>query len=364
MKLQEISKKIVGVRVCYDIPNLTDIARLQDSLNTIRLLLSNQNSVVLLTHWGRPSGIDSSLSTLQLEETLHNLLPEFQLEYINQYHFFEKNLSLRDIINISNTKLFLLENTRFDLREQSKNQSERDELAQKYGEIIDIFVDEAFPVSHRKEVTNFELAQRKPTFLGLSYQKEIQNLSRLTKSPKKPFVVIMGGSKLETKLHLIENMCKVADSVLIGGQLAFTFLEAVGSKLDLKNSYVEKNFLEKAKEIVAKYPNKIILPIDLKYGFLKDKELALDIGSESIKLFSEYISRAQTLFWNGPLGYYEDPEFRQSTLEIAQVIAVNSKCFSVIGGGDTVACVPENIQQKFGFVSMGGGSTLDFLAKK
>jgi phosphoglycerate kinase len=364
MKLSEIQKKIVGVRVCYDLPSLTDLSRIEDSINTIKLLVQNKNQIILMTHWGRPNGGDRELSTLKILLLLESFLPQIQCEYINQYDLFDKNISLYDLVRISSTKVFLLENTRFDPREQSRNIDKRLELAQKYSNSIDVFVDEAFGVSHREEVTNTELAISKGRILGLSFQKEVNQLSKLVEHPKRPFVVVMGGAKLETKLPLIENMCEIADYVLLGGQLCLTFLQASNTPIDLKNSHVEREFIPQAQELMKKYGHKIILPIDVKYGAIDGVEMCLDIGEQTIEIYASKLIEAKSVFWNGPMGYYEQLDFAIGTVEIARVISSLNECYTVIGGGDTLASVPVDVAQKFDAISMGGGATLAYLAHK
>jgi phosphoglycerate kinase len=364
MKLDEIQRKVVGVRVCYDLPSLADLSRIEDSIETIKLLLGNKNQVILMTHWGRPEGVDRELSTIKILPLLESFLPKIQCEYINQYDLFEKNVSLHDLIRVSSTQVFLLENTRFDAREQSRNIDERLELAQKYSNSIDVFVDEAFGVSHREEVTNTELAVAKGRVLGISFQKEVDQLSRLVENPSRPFVVVMGGAKLETKLPLIEKMCEIADCVLLGGQLCLTFLKAMDTEIDLKNSHVELEFLPQARDLMKKYGHKIILPVDVKYGEIEGVEMCLDIGEQTIDLFGKKLADAKSVFWNGPMGYYEQSEFAQGTIKVARIISELSNCYTVIGGGDTLASVPAEVAEKFDAISMGGGATLAYLAHK
>jgi phosphoglycerate kinase len=362
MKISEIKNSKVFVRVNFDVPSISDTARIFDSVKTVQMLLSNSNQVILISHWGRPEG--SRVTDMSLEK----LLPAVQtfysesVEFINQYDYFDKNISLRDLLNISNSKLFLFENTRFSPNESSKNLFERDELAQKYAGIVDYFVDEAFSLSHRQEVTNYEIKKLLPYSYGLSFENELRNLEKIKSDPKQPFVVIMAGAKLETKLPLIEKMCEKVDKILIGGQLCFTFLVAAESKIELYNSAIDLTFLEKAKELISKYKDKIVLPVDFKYSELDGKKMALDIGEASILRFKSEIENAETIFWNGPLGYYFDKDFAEGTLQIAGFIANLKKPFKVLGGGDSIAVLPKEVLQQFDFVSMGGGATLEYLS--
>jgi phosphoglycerate kinase len=362
MKINEIKNSKVLVRVNFDIPTIDNTARIQDSVHTIQTLLDNGNQVIMLSHWGRPDGArDSSLSLEKLLEKVQSFYTE-TIEFINQYDYFDKSLSLRDLLNITKSKLFLFENTRFHPDETSKKLFKRDDLAQKYAEIADFFVDEAFSLSHRQEVTNYEVKKLLPYCYGLSFQNELRCLEKIKTNPALPFVVLMAGAKLETKLPLIEKMCEKADKVLIGGQLCFTFLHAMNFKISLYDSLIEPAFIEKAKALLEKYPDKIVLPVDFKYGILDTKQMALDIGSDSIGLFERELSKAKTIFWNGPVGYYFEPDFAQGTLQIAEFVSNLSNSYRVVGGGDSVAVLSIETLNKFDFVSMGGGATLEYLA--
>ena len=362
MNLNQIQNSIVFVRACYDLPNLDSKERIQDSLATVNKLLDNNNQVILLSHWGRPEG--QRVPELSLEKMLSLVQGEFEteVEFINQYDFFEKDLSLRDLTKVSKTRLFLYENTRFSGVEASKNLFERDVLVQKYKQIADYFVDEAFPLSHRQEVTNYDLKKAMASTYGVSYKNEVTNLYKIKSDPERPLVVLMAGSKLETKLPLIEKMCQKADKVLIGGELCFTFLQAAGSNIDLHDSKVEDSFLDTAKVLLEKYSDKIVLPIDFVYGELNGKKAALDLGSQSLALFKSELGKAKSIFWNGPLGYYLEKPYEKGTLEIAEFVANLSDTYTVLGGGDSVAVIPSDTLAKFDFVSMGGGATLEYLA--
>lgn len=362
MNLAEIKHSIVFVRVCYDIPNLESSDRIKDSQETVNQLLRQGNQVILLSHWDRPNG--KKTSEFSLEKLLESVQSNFTqtIEFINQYDYFEKNISLRDIMKVSKTKLFLFENTRFSPNEASKNLFERDVLAQKYKEIADYFVDEAFPVSHRQEVTNYELKKQLPSTYGLSFINELYQLEKIKTNPKKPFVVLMAGSKLETKLPLISKMCEKADKVLLGGELCFTFLKAASSSVEIYDSLVEEIFVSQAKELLYKYPTKIILPIDFIYGNIDNKKLALDLGIETLKLFKSELNKAKSIFWNGPVGYYLDENYAAGTLEVGNHISSLSQAYKVLGGGDSVAVLPKETLENFDFISMGGGATLEYLS--
>lgn len=362
LKFNSISDSTVLVRVNYDLPLPISTERIDDSLSTLETLFENNNKIIILTHWGRPKDSDANLSTKKLVSYIEESLGRTVI-YINQFKGFE---DAKDIINESKEKIFLLENTRFNSDEKSKDPKVRLELAKSYAYLGDAFVDEAFPVSHRDEATNCEIKTKLPYCYGISYQNEIENLDKIKANPKHPFVAIMGGAKLETKLPLLNKILPKVDKILVGGLLAFTFLLAkknLGQNIpDIFDSIVENDFVSVAEEILRNHGDKIILPIDLAYGENESKKYGYDIGIETIELFKSEIAKAQTIFWNGPMGFCEKKPFDKGTLEIATAIVANKTCFSAIGGGDTGSAVPVDIEAQFNFVSMGGGATLEYLA--
>lgn len=358
--LSNIQNSVVLVRVGYDLPNLQDVARIKDSLPTLNRLLENNNKLVLLTKWGRPDGESQDLSTQNLVTVIENEIKE-KVAFLNQYTSFENT---KNQIQNTNSKIFLLENLYFNSDEQSKDSNKRLDLAKKYASLGQYFVDECFISSHRKDATNTEIKTLLPTFLGLGYSQEIQHLDKLKIDPKRPFVAVMAGAKLETKLELITQMITKVDKILLGGLLCFTFIQAkkeLGeiNLPELKKSSIELNFLETAKELLQKYPGKILTPVDLVY---KD-DFAKDVGPKTLEYYKENLADSQTLFWNGTLGHYEEMPFDYGTIELAKYMTSLQNCFKVIGGGDTNASLPAEILAGFDFVSMGGGATLDYLSK-
>jgi len=377
LKINEIYNSIVLVRVAFDLPSLDDTARIKDAIPTIELLLSHKNKVILTTKWGRPKGQDLEFSTQKLVDVIESELAttpktsssplerSTKVEFVDQFKSFVQ--AKTQILNSKN-QVFLLENTHFEADEKSKESEKRTIIAQKYASLADYFVDEAFPSSHREEATNTEIKEILPWTFGLAYANEIVNLDRLRLDVKKPFVVVMAGAKLETKLSLITKMLPKADKILVGGLLGFTFIQAAkdldyADLPDIYDSYVEVDFLDQAKELLKTNPEKLILPIDIVYEEVEGKKFGRDIGLKTLELFESELQKAQTIFWNGTLGFYEKPPFDKATHELGFFIAKLETAFKVLGGGDTGSSLPQEILDKLDFVSMGGGATLEYLSR-
>jgi phosphoglycerate kinase len=369
-EVNNITNSKVLVRVCFDLSNLQEIDRIQDSVETIKILLKNNNKVVLATHWGRPNNNEE----YNIKDMLTTINKVFEKNQITEkLEFFDQTVEsfeeIKDKIESSQNQLFILQNTRYLKDEQSKEVQIRKNLAKKYALLVYNFVDEAFPVSHRQEATNSEIKEFIPSFFGISFNNEIQHLNNLKNTPNRPFVFIMAGAKLETKLPLIQKMLPKADKVLVGGMLAFTFIKAASELYpdqdfpELFSSKIETDFLATAKDLLINYKDKLILPKDFVYGELFGPKEIFDIGKETLAYFKSELATAKTVFWNGTLGYYEQPPYNMGTLDLADYVANLSQTFKVMGGGDTNSALPENITSKFDFVSMGGGATIEFLSK-
>lgn len=367
--INSIQNAHILVRVGFDIPNYEDLSRIQDAIPTIKLLLSHNNRLILITKWGKIKTDDdkAKFSTQQLIPALNQILQQnnidIQAKYLNQ---FSGNVS--DWSNtIENNKIILYENVHFMEDEKSEDTTKRMAVAKYYIEGVQYFVDECFISSHRQEATNTEIKELLPWAFGLGYQSEINHLEKLKNNPAQPFVVIMGGAKLETKLPLIEKMLPKADKILLGGLLCFTFMQASNelglTNSDIYDSFVEKDFVEQAKLILTNYKDKIILPTDLIFEKVENQTFGRDIGEESISNFEQVLSTAKAVFWNGPMGFFESPKFKIGTLEIAKYLANLEECYVVLGGGDTNAALGEELLAKYDFVSMGGGATLEYLSK-
>lgn len=371
--LEDIQYSTVLLRVNFDLPSLENVERIKDAHKTTKTLLNNKNKVIFLSHWSRPNGKFFKPLSMQNQVAIISEIIGEDLIFCDQYEGFEK---VKIEIEESTSRLFLLENSRFHPDEQSKDSQSRFKLAQNYSTLANFFVDEAFPLSHRNEATNTEIKEFLPSVFGISFENEVRNLDKLKHASKSPFTVVMGGAKIETKLPLIEFMLRQADHVIISGVLCFTFIQALKEMTtnessfvyhsvipNIFNSIVETEFLPKAKEILKLYHKKIVLPLNFVFEQTEEGCFARDIGEASIFHFQGYLKDAQTIFWNGTMGLYERHPYDHGTLEVAKFIATLTSAYKVVGGGDTNSALPKDILHKFDFVSMGGGATLDYLAK-
>jgi len=385
----------VLLRVCFDLPNVNSLDRINSAAKSIFQLLLNQNQVILATHWARPDTKNynsyfldtkekkefdenqdfAKLSTKNILESVKKAL----LEQVTKTNLFGQEKSQEIISKVEKlffwnqytanfqnppkNSLILLENTRFHPFEQKVKEPEAVDLAKKYASLADYFVDEAFAVSHRSEVSNDLVSNYLPSFFGLDFTKETEALYSL-KDFAKDTLVIMGGAKLETKIPLVSKLISSVKYLVITGKLAPTFLEAKSLLLNKNLSvypkdWIEKEYLSVANSLLVNFPEKIILPLP----YVVENNKPLDLSSEAILNLKPYLNQVKAVFWNGPVGYYEDPEYAKGTTELANLLLDQQNLYTVIGGGDTVECLSNQQKAGFNHISMGGGATLEFLSK-
>ena len=365
---------------------VTDDGRVRASLPVIEKLAHAGARVIVLAHLGRPKGrVDPQYSIAPAAQRLADLadVPVRVATDVVGPDARDKAAALAD------GEVLVLENVRFDPRETSKDDAEREafaaELAALTGE-NGAYVDDAFGAVHRKHASVYDIAGKLPGYLGDLVKTEVDVLTKVIADPERPFVVVMGGSKVSDKLAVIENLIGKADSLLIGGGMVFTFLAAQGHAVG--SSLLERDQIDIVKDYLAKAGaagTEIVLPVDIVYAaaFGKDAEhevrpvadieggtigasgMGLDIGPESAQLFAERIRGARTVFWNGPVGVFEMPAFAGGTKAVAQAL-VDSDAMSVIGGGDSASAV-RNLgyrDDQFGHISTGGGASLEFIEGK
>ncbi len=409
MKIQKVSEqdwhgRTVLVRVDYNVPLVSqrgklvvgDPRRIKASYDTVNTLLKNGNKVVLLTHLGRPNPED---------------LVRFSLRPI--FDFLQKNTAwnlfwlenpldpkAKDLIDSLPLKsVVLVQNLRYFKGEKANDP----DFALAVSKLGDCYVNDAFSASHRAHASIVSVPKLVPAAAGLTLLGELEALSKILAQPKRPLIIIVGGAKISDKIDSIVNLSKIADAILIGGGVANNFFRAVGlaiqksylqdvpadlnkiglSYVDLAGNIIEDNLSERLlKDGYIPLP-KIIYPVDVIAATSPDARktqivdltsaqkisergelMYLDIGPKTIRLYKELINQAKTVFWNGPLGYFEKPLFAKGTQKIAQATA-RAKAFSLVGGGDTIAALDRFHQLKgINYISLAGGATLEFLAGK
>lgn len=365
-----VEDKNVLVRVDYNLPldeegNITDEYRLEKSLETINHLIENNAKIVLMSHLGRPEGErDENLSMAKI----FNILKE----KIDQKCYFAKDCIGEERNNIikemNNKEVLILENLRYHSGEKDNSE----EFAGKLAENFDLYINDAFGVLHRKHASIHKITDFLPSVAGKLVEKEIKELSKI-KSPEKPFHMMIGGSKIKSKIKMIEELGMKADKILIGGALANSFLKAKG--IEVGESKLEK--VKEAKKILENFREKILLPKDVVVGKefesdtntrlvsvdkIKEDELAMDLGPETLNEYKEELQKAKTIFYNGPLGVTEFDKFSLGTKEIlGKLFQLDSR--TIVSGGNTASVVNKlGLTENFSHVSTGGGSSLKFLS--
>ena len=375
IKDYELSGKKVIIRCDFNVPIengvIKDESRIIKSLKTIKYALRKGAKVILMSHLGRiKSEEDKEKYTLKpvalnLEKHLKR-----KVTFINE----TRGKKLEEAIkNMKNKDIILIENTRFEDLERKKESNNDKNLGKYWASLGDIFINDAFGTIHREHASNVGIATNLPNGIGFLVEEEIKKLNKLINKPKKPYIIVLGGAKVSDKIGVIENLIKKADYILISGGMSFTFLKAAG--FNIGDSILEKEKIPFCNKMLEKYPDKIILPIDvitareLKANvktherFINEieDEMGLDIGPKTVKLFKQYLNDAKTIFLNGPAGCFEIKEFSKGTKEILKIIA-ESKAYTVVGGGDSIRAVKEfKVEDKISHISTGGGASLAYL---
>jgi phosphoglycerate kinase len=351
---------------------ITDDNRILQSVDTIKFALDCKAKVIVLSHLGRiKTEEDKKNNSLCPVSIRLSELLEQEVKFIPQTRGPEV---IKAIDNMDEGKVIMLENTRFEDLDGNKESSNNDELSRYWASLGDIFINDAFATAHREHASNVGIASHLPNGVGLLLNKEIKMLKDTLENPKRPFIVILGGSKVEDKLDAVEHLVKIADRILIGGGMCFTFLKALGYSVG--NSIVDDTKIEKCKEIYNKYKNQIVLPVDIMTGRaftpdtttrlanvddIRQNEIGMDIGVQTINEFKKILMNANTIIWNGPLGVFEIDKFSIGTKKICEVIA-KTRSKSVIAGGDTVAAIIKfRYKDEVSYISTGGGASLELL---
>ena len=370
----EVRDKRVLVRADFNVPvkdgRVTDDTRIRRALPTIRHILSEGGRPILISHLGRPKGEpDPHYAMDPVAAKLEELLDEPVLK-LDVAVGPEVEEALDDW---DGRGIVLLENSRFYPGE-TKNDPE---FSEQLASLADLYVDDAFGAAHRAHATTVGVAERLPAAAGLLLEEEVDYLDGVLQSPERPFVAILGGAKVSDKLGVIESLLGVADTLLIGGAMCFTFFKARG--YEVGGSLVEDEYLEEARHLMDEAGDKLVLPVDVVVadrmeegagsevvgmdGIPSDK-IGLDIGPRTVEIFEEHIADAKTIFWNGPMGVFEIDAFAGGTEGVARAVA-SSAATSVIGGGDSVAAVRKlGLEDRMSHISTGGGASLEYVEGK
>ena len=373
----DLSDKHILIRVDFNVPmdddcDISDDTRIREALPTINYCIDNEPKfIVLVSHLGRPKGVQPEFSLKHIIKRLERLLETSVL-------FADSIEAVKDLQESApKGSIILLENIRF-YKEEEKNAPE---LSKKLAALCDIFVNDAFGTSHRAHASTYGIAEFVgQKVAGLLLKKEIDSFAKALANPLKPVLLIVGGSKVSSKLELLSNILDVVDKIIIGGAMSNTFLASLG--FDMAKSLVEVELIDEARNILQKAAQKgvkIYLPVDvvstddiathanIKITPAQDVPsgyMAVDMGPATTKLFSEVIQSSQTIIWNGPLGIYEISQFSRGTFNLAHAIA-DTYAFSLIGGGDTADAIERaGERDNMSFISTGGGASLELLEGK
>ena len=374
----DVKGKRVIARVDFNVPldengNVTDDKRIRGALPTIKYIIENGGKILLVSHLGRPkNGPEAKFSMKPAADRLSQLLGK---EVILAADVIGEDAKTK-AANLKEGEILMLENVRFH-KEETKNDPE---FAKELASMADIYCNDAFGTAHRAHASTAGLADYLPSCCGYLIKKELDVMGKALNNPERPFVAILGGAKVSDKISVIENLLDKVDTLIIGGGMAYTFFKAQG--YDVGTSICELDKVDLANELLKKAKEKnvnLLLPVDTVIGkeFKADTEykvvasneipegwMGLDIGPETVKIFSEAVKGAKTVVWNGPMGVFEFENFAVGTKKIAEALA-ESGAISIVGGGDSAAAVEQlGFADKITHISTGGGASLEFLEGK
>lgn len=375
----DLQGKKVFVRCDFNVPldengNITDNRRIVAALPTIKYLLDQNCKIILASHLGRPKGeVNPKFSLKPVANELSKLLGKEVKLAEDVVGPSAKELTS----NVKEGEIVLLENVRFDAREEKNDES----LSKEFASMAEIFVNDAFGTAHRAHSSTAGIAEFLPAVSGFLIEKELEFLGSALENPQRPFVAILGGAKVSDKLGVIESLLEKVDTLIIGGGMAYTFFKSIGYSVG--KSICELDKLDLAKELMekAKQKNvKLVLPVDnviakeitpdaenkvIDSDNIPDDWEGLDIGPKTVELFKEKLKDAKTIIWNGPVGFSEYEIFANGTRSIAQALAEKEDAVTIIGGGDSAAAIEKmGLSDKMTHISTGGGASLEFLEGK
>lgn len=379
----DVAGKKVIVRVDFNVPlvdgNISDDNRIKGALPTIKYLVDNNAQVILMSHLGKVNHKDPEKTEADkaknnmapVAKRLQELMPDTKVTFVDV----TRGNKLEDTISeMKDGEIVLMQNTRYEVGESKNDEN----LAKYWASLGDLFVSDAFGSVHRAHASTVGIANELPSALGFLVEKEVKFLDEAINNPKRPLVAILGGAKVSDKINVIENLLEVADTVIVGGGMAYTFYKAQGKEIG--TSLLEEDRIDVAKAIMEKAGDKLVLPIDVVVAdrFAPDANtkvvsidempsdmMGLDIGPETIELFKKTLAGAKTVVWNGPMGVFEFEKFANGTLAVCETMTSLPDALTVIGGGDSAAAAIQlGFKDKITHISTGGGASLEFMEGK
>ncbi len=367
----DLNNKKVIIRVDFNVPIkdgiIEDDTRIKESLKTINYAIEHNAKVILMSHLGRiKEESDKIKNTLKPVSVRLSELLNKDVIFIPSTRGIELETAIN---NLNNGDVLLMENTRFEDLDNKKESKNDNQLGEYWASLGDIYINDAFGTAHRAHASNVGIASHLDSGIGFLIEKELDSLLPAINNPERPFTVILGGAKVSDKIAVIQNLAKIADYILIGGGMAFTFLKASGVEIGV--SLLDEENIDFCKQMLNEYKDKLILPIDvvtdLKECFITDitkNEKGLDIGPKTVKLFKQYLENSKTIIWNGPVGMFEEERYSNGTKGICEVLK-NIEAIKIAGGGDTASAIKNlGYEQAFTHISTGGGASLELLEGK
>ncbi len=375
----DLKGKKVVIRCDFNVPmkdgKITDDNRIVASLQTIRYAMEHGAKLILLSHLGKVKTEEDRIkNTLK---PVANRLSELLGKTVDFCPETRGTLLEEKVQSLQNGDILLVENTRFEDLDGKKESGNDEELGKYWASLGDLFINDAYGSSHRAHASTYGIPSYLPSGIGFLVKKEVMALESVVTDPKRPFVVIMGGAKVQDKIGVIENLVQKANTIIIGGGMAFTFLKAMG--YEIGTSLLDEESLGFCKRMLKEYKEKIVLPVDVvvadevdanaKYhtalvDAIGPNDKGVDVGEQTLKRYQEVLKTAKTVIWNGPVGVFEIDAFAKGTLDLCKILA-DTDAKVVVGGGDSASAVKKlGFKEKFYHISTGGGATLEYLEGK
>ncbi|HDB6596095.1 TPA: phosphoglycerate kinase [Staphylococcus aureus] len=376
----DLKGKTVLVRADFNVPlkdgEITNDNRIVQALPTIQYIIEQGGKIVLFSHLGKVKE-ESDKAKLTLHPVAEDLSKKLDKEvvFVPETRGEKLEAAIKDL---KEGDVLLVENTRYEDLDGKKESKNDPELGKYWASLGDVFVNDAFGTAHREHASNVGISTHLETAAGFLMDKEIKFIGGVVNDPHKPVVAILGGAKVSDKINVIKNLVNIADKIIIGGGMAYTFLKAQGKEIGI--SLLEEDKIDFAKDLLEKHGDKIVLPVDTKVAkeFSNDAKITvvpsdsipadqegMDIGPNTVKLFADELEGAHTVVWNGPMGVFEFSNFAQGTIGVCKAIANLKDAITIIGGGDSAAAaISLGFENDFTHISTGGGASLEYLEGK